>query len=103
MRGVGTQHDTALLEFTLRFKVFANHQNASELAVRARSGLQGHGVHSGDGGQTRGQGVQQLERALGGLRGLIGVDVCEPRRNRFVNFRVVLHGAASQRVKVGVH
>ena len=78
----------------------ADQQDAGELPVRARRRLQRYGVHSGDVEQAGLQQANDLERSLGKRLGLVRMRFGDAlkARDEFVDPRVVLHGAAAQRV-----
>ena len=69
--------------------------------MRARGGLQGDGVHAGDfDAAAIAQRLDDAQRALGNLLGLIGMSVGDAldAGDDFVDARVVLHGAGAERI-----
>ncbi len=107
-RGVGAvgavrhEHDAALGALSASPVVGPDHQDAGQLAVSAGGRLEADGVHAGDGREVALELEEELERALHGLLGLVGVEVLEELRRLLVDLRVVLHGATAERVDVGV-
>ena len=102
MRGVRRQH------LGPRFAAVgvegAGEQQAGELAVRARRGLQADVRQAADLRQRLLQQPHQLQRALGALRVLrrVQAGVAGQRRDPLVEPRVVLHRAGAERVEAGV-
>ena len=82
----------------------AHHEHAAQFTVGAGEGRQAGGGHAGDFGKEVLQSVEQLQRSLGLLGRLLGMDPGEPgQEGHFVvDLGVVLHGARTQRVKVGI-
>ena len=102
VRGVGRQHLVARLAAIL--VEGAREQHPGELAVGARGGLQRHVRQAGDLRQRTLQVPHQLERALGVLRVLQGVQarVAGERGDALVQARVVLHRARAERIEARV-
>ena len=93
-------HDHLLALLALVRVVGVNHQHPRQLALCARRGLEGRGLHSGELEQILLQLVHELEGALeAGLRHE-GMNVREAgqRGHALVDLGVVLHGAGAQRV-----
>ena len=102
MGGVGREHLGALLAAVL--VVGAGEQQSGELAVRSGGWLQRDVRQAADLGQSALEVPHQLQRALGALRVLRGVQpgVAGQRRDLLVEPRVVLHRARPERVGAGV-
>ncbi len=100
--GVRSEDARALLAAVV--VIGAGEQEPGELAVRARGGLQRDVRQAGDLRQRPLQAPHQLERPLGALGVLRGVQarVARQRRNALVDARVVLHRARAERVGPGV-
>jgi len=93
-----------LPRISLLLQIRANHQDSGEFAVRARRWLQRDRVHSGDFDQAFAQQLQDLQRALRELLRLIRMRVRQaftPRGN-FVDARVVLHRARTERIQARI-
>ena len=102
---VGRVGDENLLAgVALALVVSADEEDAGELTVGSGGGLEGDGVHAGDLDETVLQGLHNLQRALGEAFGLVGVSVGKTLEagDGFVHARVVLHGAASERIHAEV-
>ena len=82
------------------FEQRADQQDAGELAVRAGRGLEGDRVHAADFGEGRFEGRHDFHAALRKRLGLVGVRPGEAfgARHQFVDPRVVLHGAGTERI-----
>ena len=78
----------------------AGEQDAGELAMRARCGLQGDGLHAGDFDERFFERAQHAERALRERFRLIGMRFGDAfqARDELVDARVVLHGAGAERI-----
>ena len=84
----------------LGLMVGAHQQDAGELSMRSRRGLQRDRIHAGDIEQAGLQQANDLERSLGERFRLVRMrfgDAFEAG-DEFVDPRVVLHGAAAQRI-----
>ncbi len=102
MRGIGDQNFFARIALLLQVR--ADQQEAGEFALRARGGLQGDGVHAGDFEQALLEKAQDFEAALRKLLRLVrmlGGDAVEPG-DEFIDARVVLHGAGTERIHAEV-
>ena len=99
VRGVGREHLRAHVAAVL--VVGAREQDAGQLAVRARAGLQRDVRQPGDLAQRALQPPHQLERALRLARVLQRMQAGKAvqRRHAFVQLGVVLHRARSERVE----
>jgi len=88
----------------LSFVIFFDKEYACQFSVCTGRGLQGDGCHSCDFSEHSGEFVHKLKGSLDGCFWLHRVQGCEPfeRAGFVVDFRVVLHGAASKRVHVFV-
>ena len=98
MRRVGNENLLARIAFGL--VISAHQQDSGELALRARGRLQGDRVHAGDLEQAVAQRLHDAQSALRNLLRLIGMRVGDAfqARDKFVDARVVLHGAGAQRI-----
>ena len=85
---------------SLGLVVSAHQQDAGELPMRARRRLQRDRVHAGDVEQAGLQQANDFERSLGERLRLVrmGLGNALQAGDEFVDPRVVLHGAAAQRV-----
>ena len=86
------------------FVIFADHQQPAKLALRARHRLHCRVMQSGNFRQNALRLEQHFEPALNARCALQRMNLRETRqrRNRFVQLRVVFHGAGTQRIKLGV-
>ena len=100
--GVGREDLGAVLAAVL--VVGAGQQHAGELAVRAGARLEADVREAGDLAERLLELPHQLQRALGALRVLRGVQagVAGQRGDALVQLRVVLHRARAERVEAGV-
>ncbi len=96
------EHDRAGI--ATGFQRGLDRHHAAEFAMGAGLGADGHGVQAGELEQPAAHLGDQVERAGDGRRRLQRVDVGEAGepRHLFVEARVVLHRARSQRIKPGV-
>ena len=96
---------TGIRLFIAFFRGFLDEQNAGELTVRARRGLERDSVHAEDLAKLSAQRVQRLERALRGLDALERVELGEARQRRhvLVDLGVVLHRARAEGIEAVVH
>ena len=101
--GVGDEHLAAAHVAALQMVVL-DHQNAGKLTLGAGGRSEADGVHAGDLGERFLQFVEDGQRALYCLDGLLRMDVCEAWEagHVFVYLRVVLHRAGAERVEAGV-
>ena len=103
-RGIGAVGRIRNQNFAARvafaFEVGANHQQAGEFALRSGGWLQRDRVHASNREQAFLQIIKDAQAALGKLRGLRRVFGGEAfqARDKFVDPRVVLHGAGTQRI-----
>ena len=100
--GVGGQHLGALLAAV--GVVGAGEEQPRQLPVGARGGLEADVLEAADLGQGTLQAPHQLQRTLGALRVLRGVQagVARQRGDPLVEARVVLHRAGAERIGAGV-
>ena len=102
--GVGAMgrvgNDDLAARIALRLMPRTNQQDAGELAVRASCGLQGDGVHAGDIDEATLQQVDDLKHALRQRFGPVRMRFGETldAGDEFVDTRVVLHGAGTERI-----
>jgi hypothetical protein len=83
----------------------AHHQETGEFAVRAGAGLKRNAGEAADLREPPLQLEHQRKIALHGFLRLQRVRLGEARhsRDRFVDFRVELHGAGAERIKARIH
>ena len=102
MSGIGNQNQMPLFAFFL--KILFDHHDTGEFAVRAGRRLQGELSHAEDAAQEFLQVIHQRQIPLGkSIRGF-GMQAGESGhgRNIFVNFRIVLHRAGTERIKTQI-
>ena len=85
--------------------IIADYHQAGELAVGSGAGIEREALHSGNGGECLLHLIVNLERALDCRLILKGMQALEGghRGYLFVDFRVVLHSTAAQRVEAGIN
>ena len=88
----------------LRLEQRADHQDAGELAVRARGRLQRDRVHAGDFGEHLFERRHHFHDSLRERFGLIRMRPRQPVDARYllVHARVVLHGAGAERIEAKI-
>ncbi len=104
MRGIGHEHAVAGV-IIARNMPRAHDEDARELAMGARGGLERDGVKTSN---LRDHGLESEHEPDGALRGdriLQGVKVRKTRNARggLIHLRVVLHRAGSQGIETGIH
>ena len=102
VRGVRHDHPVALRALTALLVIGLEHQDRGELRLRARGGLQGDRVHSGELGEHPLELREERQRSLDRALRLLRMQVREERRNPIVDLRVVLHGAGAEWVHARV-
>ena len=78
----------------------ADHEQSGELTLGSCGGLEGDGVHASDFEEAVAERLHDAQSALRNFLGLIGMSVGEAfdASDKFVDARVVLHGAGAKRV-----
>ena len=102
--GVGNHDLAADLVLATLDEVGAHDGEAGELPLRTRRRLQRHRIQPDHVGEHPLEPPHQLERALGAVIGLVGMQIAEPGKvhQPLADPRVVLHRARAERIKAGV-